>query len=187
MTAITTPSSPRVSSCVDKWERQLFTTCLANKKILLHECKRHSARAYQEHRLSSYPEGVPHPWLGGTPSLAGVPSSWPPGQDWGTPRKGPGTSGSIMRRRWVPPGVDWQTNWNYYLPHPSDTGGKKIEKKGDIWTGINPSNSLTLYFSLFTPDNYQIKSMFLWCTKWTSVNVKLDPVYLFQMHGGVQI
>ena len=24
-----------------------------------------------------------------------------------------------------PRGVNWQTNWNYYLPHPSDAGGNE--------------------------------------------------------------
>ena len=82
--------------------------------------------------LHSWRGGVPRPICGALPSdLSGVPPSWP---DWDTPPgrdlrpvtgvplhwKGHGTSGSIMGRRWgtPSPGVNWPTNWNYYLPHP---------------------------------------------------------------------
>ena len=33
------------------------------------------------------------------------------------------TPAAVLSRE-VPRGVNWQTNWNYYLPHPSDAGGK---------------------------------------------------------------
>ena len=71
-----------------------------NKKVLLRERKRHTAR-----HVSSAPsvvlsqgggylipgqglpipgQGIHHPWTGGTPSLAGVPSCWPVlGYPWG--------------------------------------------------------------------------------------------------------
>ena len=89
---------------------------------------------------------VPHPWLGvpcpgvplpcpglgypvgqdwGTPQSrtwvpvvsTGVPvTKGPRTSHWGTPRKGYGTSGSIMGSRWgTPPGVNWQTE---ILPSP---------------------------------------------------------------------
>ena len=54
---------------------------------------------------------VPQSWLGGTP-CPGIP---PP------PQKEPGTGVPPP----PPPGVDWQTNWKFYLPHPSHAGGNK--------------------------------------------------------------
>ena len=104
---------------------------------------------YQVLHMLSYPGGYPIPGQGvpdpeypfpdlvwGYP-IPGYPHSgvgYPQEGNWnqslGTPWKGHGTSGSIMG--WdgatppplaPPPGVNWQTNWNYYLPHPSDAGG----------------------------------------------------------------
>ena len=88
---------------------------------------------YQVLHMLSYPGGYPIPGQGVPdpeypfPDLVwGTPFQGTPIQEWGTPRKGTGTS------HWVPPGkdmgpvpppppgVNWQTNWNYYLPHPSD-------------------------------------------------------------------
>ena len=79
--------------------------------------------------LGGYPipgQGVPHPEVP-LPGMGYRPMEGTWDQSLGyPPQKGHGTSGSIMRWRWgIPLRLD--VNWNYYLPHPSDVGGKKGE------------------------------------------------------------
>ena len=95
--------------------------------------------AYQVLHMLSYPGGggggvtpsqgtpIPHPDL--APSMNGVPPGKGTGTShWGAPRKDMGPVEVLWDRDGVtplpPPGVNWQTNWNYYLPYPSDTGFK---------------------------------------------------------------
>ena len=103
---------------------------------------------------SDLPGGYPIlTWPGDTPSWPGQGYpvlSYPPGQDWGTPQKGPGTSdlgknlglGYPLERTWdqwpgkepgtgVPPPWVWTDRhlWKQYLPHPSDAGGKNLKPK----------------------------------------------------------
>ena len=75
-----------------------------------------------------------------------IPGWGTPHQDWCTPDgrdlglvtgvpppsgKDMGPVEVLWDEDWVPvPGVNWQTNWNYYLPHPSDTGGKNGDFQG---------------------------------------------------------
>ena len=72
--------------------------------------------------------GLGYPW----------PGLWHPlGQDWGTPRRNLRPVTGVPPGKDIEPvevlcdgdgvplrGVNWQTNWNYYFPYPSDAGGK---------------------------------------------------------------
>ena len=77
--------------------------------------------------------GVPEFWLGGTPSWPGweYPILYclapPPNWDWGTPRKGPGTS------HWNAPERTWD-QWKYYgngVPPRKDMGPVEVFLDGD--------------------------------------------------------
>ena len=123
-----------------------------NKKVLLRECKRHTARrVVSTHSVVlswlTLPPGWP-PQLTEPPTLAGL--TWPPspaglthppawtdltppaGLTWPPP---PGLTSSPPS--WtdltLPPQV-W-TKWKHYLPHPSDAGSKKEEPQ---WKATNP-------------------------------------------------
>ena len=101
-----------------------------NKKVLLRERKRHTAR-----RVASTPYVVltGYPPRQGTP-LPGYPlAGYPPGRTWqGTPPPGGCPMAfwemlqSIMGYGYPPPGVDKLTKWNYYLPVILRTRAVKI-------------------------------------------------------------
>ena len=72
-----------------------------------------------------YPFQVPLPWKVNWDQSLG----YLPGRDLGP------ITGVPLERKWKwkyygmeigyhTQGVNWKTNWNYYLPHPSDAGGK---------------------------------------------------------------
>ena len=113
-----------------------------NKKVLLRERKRHTARRVASARYADLsPDegggGVPHPvsWMRVPPisTWDGVPLIW----IWdGVPHSGPGMGYPCLDLRWGIPlcpdlgwgthppnrGVTWQTE-NSTFPHPSDAGG----------------------------------------------------------------
>ena len=76
-----------------------------NKKVLLHECNRHTNRRVASTRHAAPVEGTPlHPGSEMTPLQAGVPPSQekvPPSQVGGNPHLNPG-------RVYLPQGVDWK-------------------------------------------------------------------------------
>ena len=90
---------------------------LTNKKVLLRECKRHTAC-----RVASTPyvvlPGSPHQGTPGQGTPARVaPSRVPPGWTWqGTPPLPHGILGNVAKHYgiWVPPEM-W-TDWKHYLP-----------------------------------------------------------------------
>ena len=126
---------PRKPYCKDKvnnfcWR---FIDDSSNKKVLLCERNRHTAR-----RVSSTPSAV-LTWA--------VP---PSGPGWGTPiwtwLRYPSQEGTWdqslgyspkntwdqlkyygMEMGYPPPGVNWQTNWKYHLPHFLDAGNYYVE------------------------------------------------------------
>ena len=110
-----------------------------NKKVLLCERKKHTARTYQvSHHLLSYPgrggtpslageEGVPHPWLGVLHSwLGAVPHPWlgvpHPGYTPSWPGQGvpcPGVPPTLIRD-W---GTPWEGTWDQSLGYPQKGHG----------------------------------------------------------------
>ena len=79
-----------------------YCTTIGNKKVLLRDRKRHTAYRVASTRSASLARGgTPSSWPGVPQSYPGY--TWlglgclpartgaPPGQDWGTPWKGPGT------------------------------------------------------------------------------------------------
>ena len=103
----------------------LLFTCLVaetkiNKKVLLRECKRHTARRVVSTPSVVLPGYPPGGYPGGgtwTPPggyLTGYPPGGVPGPPGGVPDRVPprGVPGPPL----PPPGVDRQTKWNYYLP-----------------------------------------------------------------------
>ena len=98
-----------------------------NKKVLLRERKRRTAC----HVASPWPGGPTLGYPSPRPDLGvgnlGYPSPRPDmSGEAGTlgyplPPSGPGQG-----RYPPPPCVNWQTKWNYYLPHPSDAGGNDV-------------------------------------------------------------
>ena len=139
--------------------------------------------------------GVPHPgypcliWPGGTPSLdrgtpRWVPISWS-GQEWGTPRKGHGTSGSIMgwrpRKdmgpvealqdgRGIPPFPSawvW-TDWKHNLPSSTTyaVAKNRLWKLGNFLKRFQDSvekHVKKLHFYIFEVKN-SLKNWMLWFT-----------------------
>ena len=102
------------SSWIRPWKctSDLLSNLINNKKVLLRERKRHTAHHVASPWGDTY-LGWGVPTLVGGPTLAGGYLPWPGGTylswtGWGTSH------------------VNWQTNWNYYLPHPSDAGGKNV-------------------------------------------------------------
>ena len=113
-----------------------------SNKVLLRERKRHTA-----YRVLSTPSSVLSQRGGeGTPSLARIPPARP---DWGTPPVWTWLGYPLSRPGWCTPiwswpgyppvltwpgyppppqGVNWQTNWKYYLPRPSDADANKFPK-----------------------------------------------------------
>ena len=91
-----------IRSYMESYCSEYYAIILQNKKVLLRERKRHTARcvASTPSAVLSQGVGVSHLWLGGYPILGwgGVPHPWPAGTPGsGTilgypPRKGPGTS-----------------------------------------------------------------------------------------------
>ena len=111
----------------------LTSSYLQNKKVLLRERKRHTARRVVSTPsvvLPGYPPGggtwPGYPPQGGyltrVPPRGGTWPGYPPGgvPDPGNPPGGvpdPGTPpGGVPGPPLPPPGVDRQTKWNYYLP-----------------------------------------------------------------------
>ena len=119
-----------------------------NKKVLLRERKRHTARKRVQD--ADPPPGPDPPPPGSW--------TWPPRQLDLTPPAGPDPPGSWT---WPPPAagpdppppagpdpppVDKLTKWNYYLPHPSDAGGnnKPIQEKETVTSCRENVNCLSL-------------------------------------------
>ena len=140
--------------------------CKVNKKVLLRECKRHTARKRAQDadpppladpppRLDLTPPGSwtwpprqldltpPHRQLDLTPP----PSSWtwtPPGSwTWPPPAAGPDppAAGPDPPPAGLTPPQVW-TKWKHYLPHPSDAGGNY----GKSW--LNLSRGASVFFEM---------------------------------------
>ena len=108
---------------------------LNNKKVLLRERKRHTARRVASARYAALSHGgrgggYPiQPWVWGYPIQSwlreGYPDVTPPHPDmgWGTPHPdlGWGTKPPIQTWDWVPPSAGWGTpawTWDGEPPHP---------------------------------------------------------------------
>ena len=119
---------------------------MKNKKVLLRERKRHTARCTANTPSGQVPPPPPRPGTPLPPLRPGIPLPLPPGQVPPLPpplaryppppplpaKVPPPPPPSRPEQvplprpdlaRYTPPGVNRQTNWKYYLPHPSDAGG----------------------------------------------------------------
>ena len=115
-----------------------------NKKVLLRERKRHTARGVASARMCSIPcpGGDPVPGLGGIPSLpgqGGYPRYHPPIQTWdGVPPPRPdlgwGTPPQARPGMGYPPG---QT-WDGVTPQPDLGWGTPFPGPGQTWDGVPP-------------------------------------------------
>ena len=107
---------------------------IPNKKVLLRERKRHTARRIISARSAvtggipqSCPGGTPVlSWPGGTPFISGLGVPYSQLGDWGTSKKDLGPETWERTYDWGTPlpGVDRHL-WKQYLPHASDADGKK--------------------------------------------------------------
>ena len=112
--------------------------CKTNKKVLLRERKRHTARCVVSTPsvvLTGYPPPPDRvPPRGGT---------WPGTPPGGVPRPPllpHGILGNVAKHYgiWVPPpGVDRQTKWNYYLPVVLRTRAVIITLNNDLFIRVN--------------------------------------------------